>query len=123
MHEPIGGVAAPATAAQATSAQSGVPCGSRANVTSALVLTATVARRTAVWPRRSTMRPTHGEVVAIAIDRPATTRPLAAYEPVSSLVRTISSRLIAAYGVRATIAMRKRRMTGRGTTARVGAGV
>ena len=60
------------------------------------VLIATVARRTEVWPRQSTRRPIHGEATATATDRAATTSPLAAYEPVSSLVRTISSRLIAA---------------------------
>ena len=102
MHAPTGGALSPSTAASATSAASGAPAGSTAVATSAEPATSAPAIRTAVWPRRSTSRPSSGPPTPSDTAKAPATIPAAASEPVRCSVWTSSPMLSIAIGRRAT---------------------
>ena len=100
---PSGGKPAPAAIAQPPAAAIPAPCGSSPSTSSPATFSTAQPARTGTCPRRSTSRPSSGAVTPTASAfRPATSPP-AANEPVSSRVRSTSTRPIAAPGTRPTI--------------------
>ncbi len=108
-HAPSGGIAAPDTTAQASTAASGAPGRSAANAASATAQASAPGISTAGWPRRSMSRPSAGAQPASASDWIPAATPAAANEPVSSLVRRMNTSPMAAAGVRPIIELRKSR--------------